>query len=229
MFGNAVVAREPLVDECVVGVQQIDDAAILANDRREQHLGLAAERRPQVVVEIGRRRLHVGQLPQIQPLTGKVGGQGFRPGVGEHPLHLLGEHGLIAQPPLARHIQEFVIRNAAPQEERQAGGQLEIADAIGLAWTDAFGLLFDAVQETGRDQDARDRLLDAGFEVAVAAALLVEPEQRLDFIVQQRAAIRAVGERRDDLPRARSLLIRAGGMTQRGCGDDSGCHPRPSR
>src|SRR5689334_20653578 len=45
---DAVVTCEPLVDEGVVGVEQIDQASILANDGAEEQLGLAAERLTQV-------------------------------------------------------------------------------------------------------------------------------------------------------------------------------------
>ena len=41
---DAVVPRQPLVDERVVGVQQVEDAAVLAHDALEEQLGLRAER-----------------------------------------------------------------------------------------------------------------------------------------------------------------------------------------
>ena len=53
---NAVVLGEPLVDEGVVGAQQIEHAAILAHDALEEQLGLPPEGLPQVVVEIGEQR-----------------------------------------------------------------------------------------------------------------------------------------------------------------------------
>ena len=40
---NPVVAGQPLVDKRVVGVDQIDETAIVADDRLEEHLGLATE------------------------------------------------------------------------------------------------------------------------------------------------------------------------------------------
>ena len=61
---------------------------------------------------------------------------------------------------------------------------------------------------TRGDEDARQRLLDARFEVPVLAALLIEPHQRLDFVVEQRPAIRAAGQRRDDLSRAGRFFAR---------------------
>ena len=41
---NPVVARQPLVDERVVGVEQVEDAAVFAHDALEEQLRLGAER-----------------------------------------------------------------------------------------------------------------------------------------------------------------------------------------
>ena len=50
--------RQRFIDEGVIGVQQIDDAAVLAQDAFEQQFGFAAEALPKVVVE----RLRLGAL-----------------------------------------------------------------------------------------------------------------------------------------------------------------------
>ena len=52
---NAVVPGEPLVEERVVGVEQVEHAAVFLDDALEEQLGLAAERLPQVVVEVGKQ------------------------------------------------------------------------------------------------------------------------------------------------------------------------------
>ena len=36
--------REPFIDECVVCIEKIDDAAIFTNDAFEEHLHLALKR-----------------------------------------------------------------------------------------------------------------------------------------------------------------------------------------
>ena len=72
---DAVVPREPLVDERVVGVHQVEHAAVLAHDAAEEQLGLALEGLAQVVVEVGEDeqvRIPVAQLAQEQPLAGEV-------------------------------------------------------------------------------------------------------------------------------------------------------------
>ena len=48
----------------------------------------------------------------------------------EHAPHLLLEHGRIAQRSAHRRVQQLVVRNAAPQEERQPRREVEIAEAI---------------------------------------------------------------------------------------------------
>ena len=61
----------------------------------EQQLGLALERLPQVVVEVGKLVLvghDVAQVAQLQPLPGEVADQRRGARVGQHPPHLPLEH-----------------------------------------------------------------------------------------------------------------------------------------
>ncbi len=114
------MARQPFVHERVVGVEQVDHASVFADDAFEQHLSFAAERLPQVLVEILRGRLHVREIAQVEPLAGKIVRQRLRLRIGEHPLHLLLEDLGIVELPLGGDIEQLVVRNAAPEEERQA-------------------------------------------------------------------------------------------------------------
>ena len=54
--GNAVVLGQALVEEGVVGAQQIEHAAVLAHDALEEQLGLLPEGLAQIVVEIREQR-----------------------------------------------------------------------------------------------------------------------------------------------------------------------------
>ena len=111
--GNAVVPREPLVDERVVGAQQVEHVAVLAHDAVEEQLGFPAKRLPQVVVEIGkalrRARTHVAE---IQPLPREIRDErGAR--IGHHPPDLPREHGrsrAAASPPPAVPCRECCSR-----------------------------------------------------------------------------------------------------------------------
>src|SRR5688572_28461602 len=49
---KTVMLRKSIVNERVVGCQQIDNVVILANDALKQHLGLFAKRLAKVVVEV---------------------------------------------------------------------------------------------------------------------------------------------------------------------------------
>ena len=131
---------QALVQERVVGVQQIEHAAILADDALEEQLGFPLEGLPQVVVEVKehlRTRPEPGHIADVQPLTGEVADQRLRARVGEHPLDLLLEHAGLMQRLLLRDVQQLVVRDAAPQEERQPRRQLQIVDAIGRIRRDA--------------------------------------------------------------------------------------------
>ena len=117
---DAVVAGEPLVDERVVGRQQIDDAAILAQLAFEEQLGLALKRLAEVVVEIGKLvgvGGHGAQVAQVQPLSGEARDERPRSRIGKHPADLPFEHRGIAQLSARRGREQLVVGDAAPQEE----------------------------------------------------------------------------------------------------------------
>ena len=83
---------QPLVQERVIGVQQVDHAAILADDALEEQLRLPLEGLAQVVVEVEqhfRTRLMHGHIADEQPLAGEVLDERLRARVREHPPHLL--------------------------------------------------------------------------------------------------------------------------------------------
>ncbi len=128
--GHSVMRRQALVDERVIGVQQVHYITILAHDALKQQLGLAAEGLAQVLVERGRQRALIFQLPQIEPLVGEVGGQRFRARVRQHAPRLAFQHRGLMQLVLNRKIQKFVVRDAAPKEKRKARREFQIADSI---------------------------------------------------------------------------------------------------
>ena len=129
--GNVVVRRQPLVHERVVGVEQIDERPILAHDAVEEELGFPLERPRQrvAVVRVEERVRHdVDQPPQRQPLPREVDGEGPRPRIGQHPPHLLFEHRRIPQLVRVGEVEQLVVGPAAPQEERQARRERQVAD-----------------------------------------------------------------------------------------------------
>ena len=138
-IGNPVVPGQPLVEKGVVRPDQIEHAAILAHHAVEEELGLLPERLTQVVIEVReetRVRTDRLEIAQPQPLSGEVGREVERAPIGEHSARLLLELLRAAELAANRRVEQFIVGDAAPQEERQPGCQLEIADSVGAAGGD---------------------------------------------------------------------------------------------
>ena len=123
--GNAVMTGQLFVEERRARRQQLHDAPIRLQLIVEEQLGFLDEGAPQIVVEPRKLPVHIGrQQPDVaglQPLTEEVVHQrGACARVGEHPPHLPVEHARIAECPAHRDAEQFIVRDAAPQEERQA-------------------------------------------------------------------------------------------------------------
>ena len=128
---DPVVLGQALIDEGVIRVQQIDDAAILAQLAFDQQLGFLLERLAQVLVEVGkgrRIRLYRWDIAQEQPLAGEVLHQRLRARIGQHAPDLALQNGRVAELAALGNGEQLVVGNAAPQEERQARRQLDVAD-----------------------------------------------------------------------------------------------------
>jgi len=148
---EAVVPGEPLVDEGVVRAQKLQSAAVFAQNISEEQLGLLAKSLADVVVEIGEHQ-QVGndlclQIAQLQPLAREIFDQGAGAFIRKHARHLPGEHARRAQPPRGCQIQQFLIGDAAPQEERQARGQLDVADRMRDAGGRARRIFLNSIQK----------------------------------------------------------------------------------
>ena len=125
---------------------------VAAQHAVDEQPGLAPEREPQVLVETGEEprvgllRVHVAQE---EPLLGEVVDEGGRPRVGEHAAHLAVEHVGLAQLAADGGVEQLVVGDAAPQEERQARRELEVADRVRLAVGDVPGGALDADRNSG--------------------------------------------------------------------------------
>ena len=132
---DAVVLGQPLVHERVVGRQQVEHAAVLADEAVEEQLGLALHRLRQRVVVLRIQQVvrdDLVEVLQAQPLRREARRQRLRPRVGQHAPHLLLEAGGRAQRAGWPRLQQLGVRRRAPQEERQARGQIVVGDAVGL-------------------------------------------------------------------------------------------------
>src|SRR5262249_22074685 len=139
--------------------------------------------------------------------AGEIVDERLRSRIAKHPLHLLLERLRIAQLAPDGGVAQVVVWDAAPEEEREARCQLEIAQAIGGAAGGSGRLAFDSKEEAGSGEDALDAALDAGVE-AFLPALLVETHERIDVLFGERPAVSPRRERRQNSSRAG--LVRRG-------------------
>ena len=104
---NVIVPCETLIKERVVGGHEIQNIPIFFNDALEKQQRFLLERLAQIVIEVRklfRKRLHVFQIPQVQPLTGERRRESFSLGVGNHSANLPLEDGRVMQHPLVRRL-----------------------------------------------------------------------------------------------------------------------------
>ena len=210
--GDAVVPGEPLVDEGVVGVEEVEHAAVVAQGAGEKQGRLVPECLDEVVVEVGIRHrvaLDVLEVAQVQPLHGEVVDERPGPQVGEHAPDLLVEDRRIAQPARLRRVEQGVVGDAAPEEKGEPRGDLDVAQPVRRAQGRRRRIALDAEQEVGVDEHPLERELDAGVEAAAAlAAAVEEAEEGVEVGRRHRPPIGAPGEPRHDLGRARPLVRR---------------------
>ena len=81
---------------------------------------------------------------------------------------------------LSAATEQFIVGDAAPEEERETRRQLEIAEAVGAACRKLVGITFGTEDELRTGQHALKRDLDAPFEVALLTAGAEETHQPLD-------------------------------------------------
>src|SRR2546428_10213171 len=82
---NTVILRKPFVQECVIGVQKVDNTPILFYDAFQKQLGLLTESLPHIVIEVRKLsavRTRLRHVAEIQPLAPEIGHQRLRASVG---------------------------------------------------------------------------------------------------------------------------------------------------
>ena len=157
---NPVVPRQPLVDERVVrpsaGPRRCDPRAAgfrrtarsragtpRAGCRRTPETASDPARRPHDCAATATGRRSCPPAPSTR-------------GSAQHAPHLLLEHRRLLELAAARHVEQLVVRNAAPQKERQPRRQLEVADPIGARRGALDRIAFEAEQEVRIAEDALD-------------------------------------------------------------------------
>ena len=118
---------------------------------------------------------------------------------------------MLRRPCLAT-VNQLVIRDAAPQEERQPRGEIEIGDAVRLTGRDARRFLLGTHEEIGTREQTTQRQLNPFVEGSIGAPLLVEVDQRADLRLRDGAAIRATCDAAENLA-STDLFLRRGRWT----------------
>ncbi len=122
--------------------------------------------------------------------------------------------------------QQFLIGDAAPEEERKPGGQFEIADGVDAARRGAGRLFLKPENEPRIHQNAGQRRFDSVLEAARVPAFLIKAEQRLEISVADRTPERLGRKRRQDPFGAGSFVIRSEAGKRKSCGGWV-CHRGP--
>ena len=226
--GNAVVGGESLVDERVIGAEQLDDTAIAPHDAFDEQLRLSCEGRSEILVERRERdrvRCHVRDVAQQEPLPNEVVDQRRRPSVGQHPTHLLLENRRVAELAPDREVEQLAVRDTAPQKKGQSRREREVAHVIAGARRHTHRVALDPEDELGVGQHPLQRKLNAGLETVGTPAILVETEQRLDVALGDRTPIGPVRQPGENLPRAGRVV----GPTVRMTDEDAAATGRVTR
>ncbi len=98
------------------------------------------------------------------------------------------EHLGLAQLAALRQVEQLVVRDAAPEEERQARGELDVRDAVGRVRRDAGRVGLDAEEELRVHQHRAQGHLDPRVEVPLRAGTPVQLHRLLEVRVGRPAA-----------------------------------------
>ena len=191
---DTVVPGEVLVEEGEVGVQQGGDRQVLADDVGEQHFGLPAHRILEALIEAREGAaggLGGGDVAQAQPLAGEIRHELAGARAGDQAVDFRVEP--LAEFAAAGELHQPLVRHAAPEEIRQAGGEGVLVNEVDTLRVVGLRLGFFAVKEGGRNQHGFQGEPHAAFD-AFGLGEFDELEVALDLAVAGRAAEGLAGE-----------------------------------
>src|SRR5690606_27984835 len=118
-----------------------------------------------------------------EPLEREIGDQRLRLRVGEHAPNLLRVDFGVTEPALLHQPQQLLIGPAAPEEERQSPGELELVDRIHGSGLEPPGRTagLSAVEKLRAHEYGHEPLLYPRLEPARFTSGTVEGEQRLEI------------------------------------------------
>ena len=184
--------RQAFIQEGIVRFDKRTHAAILAQHAVKEQFRFLAKSLPQVVVKIPKQiaaRIDRFHIAQPQPLPREIGRQVHRTSVRQHPSRLLLQLARLAQLAPNRHLQQFIIGDTTPQEERQARRQFQIADPINPTRRNFLWVALHPEQKLRVGEYRSQRHRNAGVEIAVRTTSLVEGQRRFHFLLRHRSSI----------------------------------------
>jgi hypothetical protein len=122
---DPVMPRQPLVQVRIVGSQQLLDGTILTNLTFEEQFRLLSHGFAQGRVDVRELtciRFVRSNVSHFQPLFDEITQEPRRTAIREHAANLIRQRTRLFQPAARGDIQQLVIGNAFPQEERQPRG-----------------------------------------------------------------------------------------------------------
>ena len=210
--GQAVVLGQPLIDEGVIGGEEVDDRPVLLEDVPEELLRLRAHVAAQLLAEVGEFvvvGIDDGQHPQLQPLAGEILRQRLGLGIAEHApdlgVQIPAEFAGVGE------REELRVGHGTPEEVGEPRGEgvfVDVADGRGVV---RVRLQLVAEQEVGRNQRSGERVLDPGREVvAVRPGLVIQLHEAVRLGGGDRPAPGLAGEVGDQFAGDRALVLAVG-------------------
>lgn len=186
----------------VLGVEEVEDGAVAADDVFDEADGLFEHGLAEVVVEGGEAAAVDGvvgfEAAEVEPVAGELGGEAAGAGVGEHAAGFGGEGGGIGAEVAGGASEELAVGHAGPEEVAEAAGERGAGErgARGRSGGSGRGGRVEAVAELGRDEDADEGVADGLFvgEGVFFAELGVVADDAFALGGGKRAAVGAGGE-----------------------------------
>ena len=128
--------------------------------------------------------------------------------VGQHAPHLLVEHLRPPQRPVERRRQQLLVRDAAPEEERQARRELDVARrGYGVLGATSSGSRSMRKRNSGLARIARNRHFDARLEAILSRSrVAIERQRHFEIGIGHRPPVRAARQRRENRLRAGGFI-----------------------
>ena len=161
---DAVVAGQPVIQKRIIGVQELRHRLVLAQQVLKEQArfgfhGIAEIRTP--IGELLGVGLDAVQVPRLEPLPGKIVGEGRGARIGQETFDLSVQHSGRGELAGFGQREQLVVRHRAPEEIAQARGELEIGNPMHLGRIRSIRVSLDTEQEMGGNQHRLNRQLDA--------------------------------------------------------------------